>query len=113
VFLDNARKYTPAGGQVCLEAQVGDSGVQVSVIDSGIGMDEATQKQIFERFFQGDRSRSDRGNGLGLAIAREILNKLGVQLKLTSELGRGSTFALILPLDLPAAGEKHTPAEPD
>jgi two-component system, OmpR family, sensor histidine kinase ResE len=98
IFLDNARKYTAAGGRVTLAARTAAEGVLVSVSDSGIGMDETTQRQIFERFFQGDRSRGDRGNGLGLAIAREILDKLGIRLVLTSKPGQGSTFTLVLPL---------------
>ena len=60
-------------------------------------MDEKTRSQIFDRFFQGDRSRSDQGSGLGLAIAREILDRLGVAIDVRSQPGAGSTFRLILP----------------
>lgn len=103
IFLDNARKYTNEGGTIVLGAQpdMQDgllTGVRFYVRDNGIGMDEETQKHVFERFHQADKSHSQKGSGLGLSIAREILLKLGVSITLKSELGKGSEFSFILPV---------------
>ncbi len=103
IFLDNARKYTNEGGTIVLGAEpnVQDglvTSVRFYVRDNGIGMDEETQKHVFERFHQADKSHSQKGSGLGLSIAREILLKMGVGITLKSELGKGSEFSFILPV---------------
>jgi signal transduction histidine kinase len=98
ILLDNARKYTPPDGTIVLAASVDGRHVQICVQDSGVGMDEQTIRHIFERFYQGDQSRQDRGNGLGLAIAREILGKMAVPLTVSSRPGQGSVFSLTVPI---------------
>ena len=97
IFLDNARKYTPNGGTVTLGAQKSQGGVRFFVRDTGIGMDAETQKLAFERFHQAEKGRSDQGSGLGLSIAREILQKLRVEIALESAPGQGSEFSFIIP----------------
>lgn len=104
IFLDNARKYTPAGGRVILGAEKAPGGVRFFVRDTGIGMDEETRRMAFERFHQAERGRSDKGSGLGLSIAREILQKMDVTIQLESQLGQGSEFSFVIG-EKPAAGE--------
>lgn len=98
IFLDNARKYTPEGGKVLLAAEQTAQGVKFLVRDTGIGMDEETRRLAFERFHQAEKGRSDKGSGLGLSIAREILQKMKIEIYLESELGQGSTFSFVVPL---------------
>ena len=97
IFLDNARKYTPEGGSVTVGAEKAESGVRFFVRDTGIGMDQETQRLAFERFHQAERGRSDKGSGLGLSIAREILQKMGVSIDLRSAPGEGSEFSFVIP----------------
>lgn len=97
IFLDNARKYTPEGGSVTLGAEKVEDGVRFFVRDTGVGMNEETRRMAFERFHQAEKGRSDKGSGLGLSIAREVLMKLGVEIQLESELGKGSEFAFVIP----------------
>lgn len=96
IFLDNARKFTPAGGCVTLGAEVAPGGVRFFVRDTGIGMDEETKRLAFERFHQAERGRSSKGSGLGLSIAREILQKLDVTISVESQPGKGSEFSFII-----------------
>lgn len=96
IFLDNARKFTPAGGTVILGADRTAGGVRFFVRDTGIGMDEQTQRLAFERFHQAEPGRSGKGSGLGLSIAREILQKLGVAIQLESRPGEGSEFSFVI-----------------
>ena len=103
IFLDNARKYTPAGGTITLGAQVVTSdgletGIRFFVRDTGIGIDEEAQRHIFDRFHQADKSHASKGSGLGLSIAREILLKMNVDIKLKSAPGEGSEFSFTLPV---------------
>ena len=97
IFLDNARKYTPAGGHVALGAEQVSGGVRFYVRDDGIGMDEETCRHAFDRFHQAEKSHSGKGSGLGLAIAREVMQKLGVSISLVSAPGEGSEFSFVLP----------------
>ena len=60
-------------------------------------MNEETRRMAFERFHQAEKGRSDKGSGLGLSIAREVLMKLGVEIQLESELGKGSEFSFVIP----------------
>lgn len=98
IFMDNARKFTPEGGSVELGAEPVAGGVRFYVKDTGIGMDEETVRLAFDRFHQAERSHAQKGSGLGLSIAREILQKLGVEVGLRSKVGEGSEFFFILPL---------------
>lgn len=98
IFMDNARKYTKEGGSVALGASVVPEGVRFYVRDTGIGMDEETRRLAFDRFHQAERSHADKGSGLGLSIAKEILQKMGVRIEIESELGMGSEFWFVLPL---------------
>lgn len=100
IFLDNARKYTPSGGRVTLGAEKAEGGVRFFVRDTGVGMDAETQRLAFERFHQAERSRSDKGSGLGLSIAREILEKMGVRIDLKSAPGQGSEFSFVIPAEI-------------
>ena len=97
IFLDNARKFTPEGGVVTLGAEKTDAGTRFFVRDTGIGMDEETQRLAFDRFHQAERSHSGKGSGLGLSIAKEVLQKMGVEITLKSALGKGSEFSFVIP----------------
>ena len=97
IFLDNARKFTPEGGTVSLGAEKTEAGTRFFVRDTGIGMDEETQRLAFDRFHQAERSHSGKGSGLGLSIAKEVLQKMGVNIALKSALGEGSEFSFTIP----------------
>ncbi len=102
-LLDNAIKFTAEGEVRLLAAPVSDgmTGLRFSVRDTGIGMDETAQAQVFKAFAQADGSvtRKYGGTGLGLAICRQLAELMGGDLILESAPGRGSTFHLTLPLE--------------
>lgn len=93
----NAIKFTPPNGKICVQLRVKTDRVQVSVSDNGSGMDEQTQKRIFEKFYQGDKSRTASGNGLGLTLAKRIVDLHDGEIAVTSKEGIGSTFIVTLP----------------
>ena len=96
-ILANAIKFSPRDSKIDVVAtEVGDK-VSVSIQDYGCGMDEETQRYIFNKFYQGDKSHSREGNGLGLAIVHKILRLVGGDIQVQSELGKGSTFTVLLP----------------
>ena len=97
-LLSNAIKFTGSGGSVSLVQTSTNDAVIVYVKDTGCGMDEQTQKRIFDKFYQGDTSHSGEGNGLGLALAHRIVEKQGGTISVTSEQGVGSTFRVVLPV---------------
>jgi heavy metal sensor kinase len=98
ILLDNAFKYTPAGGNVTVSATEDESGIAIAVADSGTGIPAADLPFIFDRFWRADkvRSRDAGGTGLGLAIAREIAQSHGAELTVESSIGHGSTFTVRL-----------------
>ena len=91
---------TPAGGTVTLCAQMLDGFCRVDVADSGPGIPEAEQGEIFNRFYRGAGTRTAEGLGLGLYLARQILTLQGGYIKVSSTPGNGSTFSLYLPREL-------------
>lgn len=99
-LLSNAVKFTPTGGSIVLRQHTDVDGIKVSVSDTGCGMDENTQKKIFEKFYQGDTSHATEGNGLGLALVLRVLHLLDCQISVQSELGKGSVFTVHIPLKL-------------
>lgn len=95
ILVDNAVKYTPEHGHIEVSLSTEERGtVCLSVTDSGIGIAKEHQERIFDRFYRVDKARSRRmgGNGLGLAIAREIVEAHHGSITLNSELGKGTTF---------------------
>lgn len=97
-LMHNAIKFTPPGGQVTLRAGRTGRGVQVEVVDTGIGMDTVEAARVFERFYKIDKGRNRaEGMGLGLAIARHLVELHGGRLHVVSEPGRGSRFSFALP----------------
>ncbi|MBW8010899.1 MAG: HAMP domain-containing histidine kinase [Chloroflexi bacterium] len=103
-LIDNALKHTPPGGRVTVAArQVGDQ-VEVSVEDTGSGIQADELSRIFERFYQLDKSRrggTERSIGLGLTIAREIIHSHGGEIYAQSEPGKGSNFVVRMPVAQP------------
>jgi PAS domain S-box-containing protein len=102
-LLSNAIKCTNQGF-VSLSYEVEGDFVRVSVTDTGIGIDKEKQASVFERFVKLDDFR--QGTGLGLSICKMIIEKLGGEIGLRSELGKGSTFWFTLPLAVPEESEK-------
>lgn len=104
-LLDNACRYTPSGGTIALQCEVHPRWVSIRVEDSGIGIPEADLPHIFERFYRvsKERSRQSGGFGLGLAIARQIVDIHGGQIKATSLVQQGSQFEIRLPLTHPSS----------
>lgn len=96
-LLDNAVKYTPPGGCIQVSATQYELFCRIDVHDNGIGVAEEEQAQIFGRFYRGRQVREQEGLGIGLYLAREIAQKQGGYLKLSSRPGQGSTFSLYLP----------------
>jgi two-component system OmpR family sensor kinase len=112
-LLDNALKHTPPGGRIMLAAklvaedntkrgQEPKSLAQITVADTGVGISPEELSRIFERFYRGDKSRTkqSKGAGLGLAIAREIIQAHGGQIGAESVVGLGTKFTITLPLSL-------------
>jgi signal transduction histidine kinase len=95
-LVGNALKFTPAGGTITLSSAAGDGWVRVAVADTGPGISEAHRARLFERFWQA-RDTDRRGLGLGLAIARGIVESHGGVMRVDSTLGSGSTFQFTLP----------------
>jgi signal transduction histidine kinase len=100
ILLDNAIKYTPNGGEVNLSLLIEGQQLCISVQDTGIGIKPEDYQRIFERFYRSDKSRSRQmgGHGLGLSIAKWIVETHKGTIKVTSELGKGSTFIIQIPL---------------
>lgn len=96
-LLDNAVKYTPPGGCIQVSATQYELFCRIDVRDDGIGVAEEEQAQIFGRFYRGRQVREQEGLGIGLYLAREIAQKQGGYLKLSSRPGQGSAFSLYLP----------------
>jgi len=98
-LVDNAIKYTPEGGSIRVSAQKNGTSLKVEVRDTGIGIPETDLPRIFERFYRVDRSRSRDmgGTGLGLAIVKHVVQAHGGTVEVSSRLGEGSTFRLLLP----------------
>ena len=99
-LLDNAIQYTLPGGQIMLSAEAVEDEVVLTVSDTGIGIPQADQPRIFERFYRVDvaRSREAGGTGLGLAIAKHLVEVHGGRLWVDSEVGQGSQFHFSVPL---------------
>ena len=98
-LIDNALKYSPPHSAVLVEAQPSGGNIIVSVSDRGPGIPEIEQERIFERFFRAEASRHQiPGAGLGLGIAREIVQAHGGEISVESKLGEGSTFRFSLPI---------------
>lgn len=109
-LVDNAVRFTPAGGAVTVAAHRHNGSVEVSVADTGVGISPEHLPRLFERFYRVDtaRSREDGGTGIGLAIARSVVEAHGGHLKAESRLGEGSVFTFDLPV-APAAKNRRDP----
>jgi len=95
-LLSNAIKFTGSGGKIALNQTSDTNTITVTVSDSGCGMSNETIKHIFDKFYQGDTSHSQEGNGLGLALAYRIVEKAGGTLSVESQVGKGSVFTVQL-----------------
>jgi len=97
-LLSNAIKFTNDNGQIFISCHKKNNKAVVSIKDNGIGMDKTTITHIYDKFFQGDKSHSGQGNGLGLSLVNRILELCGGTIDIKSELGKGSEFIISLPL---------------
>ncbi|MDR1061028.1 MAG: HAMP domain-containing histidine kinase [Clostridiales bacterium] len=95
-ILDNAVKYSDAGGSVKISATAYEMFVRIDIADSGAGISPDERAAIFRRFYRSPRAREQEGIGVGLYLAREILALQGGYVKVASELGRGSVFSVFL-----------------
>ena len=100
ILLDNAIKYTPHNGEVKLSLLIEGKHLCISVEDTGVGIRQEDYQRIFERFYRSDKSRNRQigGHGLGLSIAKWIVDTHKGAIKVSSEIGKGSTFIVRIPL---------------
>ena len=99
IFLDNAVSYSPPESEISLNASVRKNELIFTIIDHGIGISEKEKPFIFDRFYQSDKSRTQREHfGLGLSIANDLVHKLEGKIKLFDTPGGGCTFKIFLPL---------------
>ncbi len=95
-LISNAIKFTPEGGEINISLKRLDKNAEIKVTDTGCGMTSETGAKIFEKFYQGDTSHSTQGNGLGLALVKKVIDILGGEISVQSELNKGSTFTILL-----------------
>jgi signal transduction histidine kinase len=101
-LLDNAIKYTGVGGEVNVVARSIPGEVVISVKDTGVGIPPEERSKIWDRLYRGDKSRSQRGIGLGLSLVKAIMHAHQGRAELYTEVGHGSTFVLHIPIDISA-----------
>ena len=99
-LLDNAVKFTPSGGRIDVALARSGNELVFSVSDTGCGIAEADQCNVFKRFFRADSSRSQPGNGLGLSLVQAIAHAHGGKIELESISGKGSRFTVLLPMNM-------------
>jgi len=106
-LLDNAWKYSGDQKRVVVRATPGDGVVRIEVSDNGTGMSRRTVRRIFKRFYQADQtlSRKAGGCGLGLSIVKFIVDAHGGDIEVTSQVGKGSTFTVCIPVAVPGIEE--------
>ena len=98
-LLENAAKYSPPGSPIRISAEESANEISISVADRGAGIDELEQALIFDKFYRGkDKRTAVQGTGMGLAIARAVIDAHGGTIRVTSQLGQGSVFTFTLPL---------------
>jgi two-component system, OmpR family, phosphate regulon sensor histidine kinase PhoR len=99
-LLDNALRHTPATGTVCVRLDAAEGRAVIQVADTGEGIPAGELSRVFERFYRVDKARARQtgGTGLGLAIVRHVAEAHGGTVRVDSELGRGSTFTVTLPM---------------
>lgn len=95
-LISNAIKFTESGGSITVTLKEHLDRVEVSVSDTGCGISKETGKHIFDKFYQGDTSHSGEGNGLGLPLVKKVIDILGGEISVKSEIGKGSTFTITL-----------------
>lgn len=98
-LLQNAIKFTPAGGMLSAKLVITGDKVRVSIRDTGVGMDDATMKRIFEKFYSRNSDPNEKGNGLGLSITKRIIDLMHGTIEVSSQVDEGSCFTVILPLE--------------
>jgi signal transduction histidine kinase len=113
-LLQNAIKFSKAGGTITVSMHEEESAVHAEVRDTGIGIPQEYQSRIFERFFQVDGTTTRRfgGTGLGLAIVKEIVESHGGQVNVESEEGQGSSFQFTIPKSSAKLGQDQIQANP-
>jgi signal transduction histidine kinase len=102
-LLDNALKYTPTGGRVEIAADFAPDEVRITVRDTGIGIDADDLPRIWDRLYRADKSRSQRGLGLGLSLVKAFVDAHGGAATVSSEPGQGSVFTVTFPRKKPAS----------
>jgi signal transduction histidine kinase len=98
ILLDNAIKYSPKNGKVEIESKKENRRIKISIIDHGMGISEKDLPYIFDRFYRSDKSRSEKGYGLGLSIAKKIVESHNGSISVKSEIGKQTTFIVNLPI---------------
>lgn len=104
ILLENAFKYTLECGVITLKVEQENKKIKISVKDTGIGIKDEDQKRIFDRFFRSSdvRGRSIDGSGIGLSLLQSLANTMNIEIKITSEYGKGSCFTLEIPIQIKA-----------
>lgn len=97
-LLDNAVKYTLTGGRISVSVEQWEMYIKLNVTDTGKGISEGNQASIFRRFYREEEVHDEPGVGIGLYLAREIITRQGGYIKVISEIGKGSTFSVFLPV---------------
>ena len=97
-LLDNAIKFTPDHGRISIKLSKEDTQAFFEITDNGCGMNQQTIAHLFDKFYQGDKSHSSAGNGLGLTIAKQIVELCQGSISASSEVNQGSQFTVKLPL---------------
>jgi len=96
-LVHNAIKFTPAGGRITITSRTLEGSVSINIADTGIGIPKEDLPRVFERFYKGDKARVGEGTGMGLAIAKHVIEAHGGSIWVRSEEGKGSTFSFSLP----------------